>query len=237
MKARSVGTPKCLALADARLARRWAGRGLSAARHWQDRLGGAPSRGVAPEVSRAFAEALKLHFKVQVPPGGRGRAQPREAIAEVGRQLARVRGTFAAVFELLAAPEAIFEDVPPGYEQLHGVAEGAIAYVHLGCVWFTPHYAPSSAARDAGFGGPARAAMVLHEMVHVVDPHSGHPDNHISEWDPRYEAMTAAQSVHNASSYAAFGQHACYLADTRFGAGESTRHAPAPRAPSRRPSR
>jgi len=233
MKARLSGTPKCLALADARLARRWAGRGLWAARHLQDRLHGGASRGVAPETARAYAEALTIHFKVQIPTGSRRRGPGREAIAEVSRKLARVRGTFAAVFELLATPEAIFEDVPPGYGQLHGVAEDAIAYVHLGCVWFTPYYAPSSAARDAGFGGPARAAMVLHEMVHVVDPHSGHPDNHISEWDPRYEAMTAAQSIHNASSYAAFGQHACYLADTRFGAGETTRHAPAPRASSR----
>jgi hypothetical protein len=225
MKDRSPGTPKFLALADARLARRWAGRGLLAARHLQDQLQGRPSRSITPKVSRAYAEALTIHFKVHVLASGR-----RAAAADLGPQLARVRGTFAAVFELLSAPEAIFEDVPPDYEQVHGVAAGAIAYVHLGRVWFTPHYAPSSAARDAGFGSPARAAMVLHEMVHVVDPHSGHPDNHISEWDPRYGAMTAAQSIHNASSYAAFGQHACYLADTRFGAGETTRHAPTPRA-------
>lgn len=224
MKARSTGTPKCLALADARLARRWAARGLSAARHLQDRLLGRPSRSVAPKVSRAYTEALALHFKVHVLSGAR-----RAAGADLGPQLARIRGTFAAIFEILSTPEAIFEDVPPDYEQTHGVAGGAIAYVHLGRVWLTPHYAPSSAARDSGFGSPARAAMVLHEMVHVVDPDSGHPDNHISEWDPRYDAMTAEQSIHNASSYAAFGQHACYLADTRFGAGETTRHAPTPR--------
>ena len=50
-------------------------------------------------------------------------------------------------------------------------------------VYFTPAFAPFDAATESGFGPCCRAAMVLHESVHVVDRRSGEPAIHISEWD------------------------------------------------------
>jgi hypothetical protein len=90
-----------------------------------------------------------------------------------------------------------------------------------------------------------RAAVVLHESVHVFDNQSGTSATHIPEWyvtapeaaalgltfEPdrpttefatRYDLMTTANSLHNASSYAAFCQHIFYVADTRYGDGHPT---------------
>lgn len=70
----------------------------------------------------------------------------------------------------------------------------------------------------AGFGPLSRAAMVLHESVHIADTLSG-PPNHIYEHNPAYETQRADQAVHNASSYACFAQHVTNGRDTRYGVG------------------
>ena len=83
----------------------------------------------------------------------------------------------------------------------------------------------------------ARAAIVLHETVHVVDSASVAAID-IPEWyvtdaeaaalglpvqpdNPalaiRYDLMSTAQAVHNPSAYAAFAQHVAIGSDTRFG--------------------
>jgi hypothetical protein len=83
----------------------------------------------------------------------------------------------------------------------------------------------------------ARAAIVLHETVHVVDSASVAAVD-IPEWyvtdaeaaalglptqpnqpglSTRYDLMTTAQAVHNPSAYAAFAQHVAIGSDTRFG--------------------
>lgn len=90
--------------------------------------------------------------------------------------------------------------------------------------------------------GPlCRAAEVVHESVHVVNPLSGSKDTHISEWyvtdaeadalglsrspempssfATRYDLMTTANAVNNPSAYAAFAEHIHYKADKRYGAG------------------
>ena len=90
--------------------------------------------------------------------------------------------------------------------------------------------------------GPlCRAAEVVHESVHVVNPLSGTKDTHISEWyvtdaeadalglsrspempgsfATRYDLMTTANAINNPSAYAAYAEHIHYKADTRYGAG------------------
>ena len=74
------------------------------------------------------------------------------------------------------------------------------------------------AKSGSGYGPLSRAAMVLHEAIHIVDTLSG-PPNHIYEHDPAYDTQRADQAVHNASSYASFAQHVTYSKDTRYGAG------------------
>jgi hypothetical protein len=57
----------------------------------------------------------------------------------------------------------------------------------------------------ARFGPCCRAAMLLHESIHVFDPESGLLENHISEWDePRFSAQSLDASLHNPSAYVCF---------------------------------
>lgn len=92
-------------------------------------------------------------------------------------------------------------------------------------IYFTSEFAPYDAATGRGFGPMCRAAMVLHESVHVIDRESGAPEVHISEWDePGFSAQSVDESLHNPSSYASFAAqvHAGALAwprEARFGAG------------------
>ncbi len=220
-------SPRRLALGDVPLARRWARRALAAALHLERRLEGLPTPGVDGARSLVWAEALGVHFKLRAPlSDGDARLLRRVGAAPALLDpIGLVRSTFARLVELLASAPAIFHDAPADAATSHRVGADAIAYTLGGRVWFTPRFAPPGHHEAGGYARPARAAMVLHELVHVLDPLSGNDDNHISEWDPRYAAMTAEQSVHNASSYAAFAQHATYLTDARFGAGAETRHA------------
>jgi len=72
----------------------------------------------------------------------------------------------------------------------------------------------------AGFGPLCRAAMVLHEPIHFVDPLANF-DTY--EWGPDYTALTAERSTHNASSYPSFGAHIAEQSKLplgpRYGAG------------------
>jgi hypothetical protein len=95
--------------------------------------------------------------------------------------------------------------IPPGY---------AVYGRH---VFFTPSF--------ADFGPKCRAAMVLHESIHVFDLRSGEPDVHVSEWDePRFSGLSPEQAIHNPSSYASFAaqvhhERLAWPQCERFGAG------------------
>ncbi len=72
-------------------------------------------------------------------------------------------------------------------------------------------------------GEMCRAAMVAHELVHVVDKLSGLKDTHISEFVRAYDAMKPPQAVHNPSAYSACAQQIFFGRDTRYGAGADRR--------------
>ena len=55
-----------------------------------------------------------------------------------------------------------------------------------------------------GFGPKCRAAMVLHEPLHMVDSRGGLD---IYEHSPGYMTMSADNAVHNAASYPSFAAH------------------------------
>lgn len=70
-------------------------------------------------------------------------------------------------------------------------------------VFFTSAFAPFDPTTGRGFGPLCRAAMVVHESVHVVDAASGAPAVHVSEWqEPAFSAQTTEESLHNPSAYA-----------------------------------
>jgi hypothetical protein len=92
-------------------------------------------------------------------------------------------------------------------------------------IYFTPTFEPYDPATGRGFGPMCRAAMVLHESIHVIDPDSGTPDVHISEWDePGFSKQTTGESLRNPSAYASFAAQVSVGAlewprEARFGAG------------------
>lgn len=110
----------------------------------------------------------------------------------------RILGTFTRAREVVVERDRFFfevtseeagklfpQGVPPAYA-IYGKG-----------VYFTPSFHE--------FGPMCRAAMIVHESVHVIDPQSGAPDVHISEWmEPAFSRQTAAQSLHNPSAYASF---------------------------------
>lgn len=101
--------------------------------------------------------------------------------------------------------------------------KGTPAHVPLasGKVNFTPAF-HEFVGPDNGFGPGCRAAMVLHEPVHIADhPAASNGANHIPEFSAQYARQTAANQLHNAHSYASFGQQVFFDGrDTRFGAGK-----------------
>lgn len=95
-------------------------------------------------------------------------------------------------------------DIPPTYA------------IFADRIYFTPRF--------LGFGPKCRTTMLLHEAVHVFDRRSGEPAIHLSEWDPRFDHMTAEQQLHNASAYASFAaqvhhEKSAWPREARFGPG------------------
>jgi hypothetical protein len=122
--------------------------------------------------------------------------------AAVERVLHDSSRRFASVSERAARriyPSPPHADIPPAYA------------VYADRVFFTPRFEPWDAARERGFGPTCRAAMVLHEAVHIVDPRGGEPEVHVSEWDePRFSSQTPEQALHNPSAYASFAAQAWF---------------------------
>jgi hypothetical protein len=143
--------------------------------------------------------------------------------------VARVLETLARSRAVLAESGRWFYDVSEGEARaLFGGADIPPAYAIGGRgVYFTPRFEPYDAGSGRGFGPLCRAAMVLHESVHVFDARSGEDAIHVSEWDePRFSAQTPEESLHNPSAYACLAAqiHERRLAwprDARYGAGRA----------------
>jgi hypothetical protein len=169
--------------------------------------------GTSPDGTLARA-ALAVNFSL--PRGSDGR----DAVATIRATFERARTVlvrsdryFVSVTEAAARRFFPTGGLPPAY----ALFEEA--------VYFTPTFEPYDAATGNGFGPMCRAAMVLHESIHVIDPDSGSPEVHISEWDePGFSAQTLEASLHNPSAYASFAAQVHQSAldwprEARFGAG------------------
>ena len=130
----------------------------------------------------------------------------------------RARLVFAQARDVIARSGELFFDA--SLEEAHGWFGENVppAYALFGQgVWFTPRF--------LSFGPMCRAAMVLHESVHVIDAISGEPAIHVSEWDePRFSAQSIEESLHNPSAYASFAAQVGVNAvdwprEVRYGAG------------------
>ncbi|HEY7308924.1 MAG TPA: hypothetical protein VH643_06095 [Gemmataceae bacterium] len=154
----------------------------------------------------------------------------------------RIRATYDSVVTTLngSATRFRFRTAAEANSDLTG-GSGFPAYTFFGKTMnFTEHFAERRRLQ--------RAAIVLHEGVHVTDSQSANRSPSgallidIPEWyvtDPeatrlglptqanrsdlavRYNNMTTSDAVHNPSAYAAFAQHVAIGSDTRFGDGKS----------------
>jgi hypothetical protein len=188
--------PKALALSDLPTAVMWAQSALSA---------------LAGPDTPAVQTALNVHFHVN-----NGLFLPAHYIFVIKRNYAAVLAVFAqadAVFRSAALAEAqadraidpsgnpfpAYNPVPPQKS-----------------IKFTTTFRPWDGA--SGFGPFCRAAMVLHEPVHYVDPRADSLHDYY-EHGSQYDKLTADLAAHNPSSYVSFAQQVFFGWDTRFGAG------------------
>jgi len=155
-------------------------------------------------------------------------AWPRLAPDEQRRFVEGIAATYGLVRSVLERSAARFADVSERGARALFVGDGDIppAYAIYGDrVYFTPRFARYDPAAKRGFGPKCRAAMVLHESVHLCDPRSGEASLHISEWDePRFSGLAPEEAVHNPSAYASFAAQVHHRqlewpVEARFGAG------------------
>jgi hypothetical protein len=161
---------------------------------------------IPPQIATTF-DALEVHFHIST------------SAIPLADYIDKLVGSYTKALDVLNKSKTFFVDDTTSAE----AAKGTPAHVPFGSgkVNFTPSFKERDAATKTGFGPNCRAAMVLHEPIHIVD----HPDasfavNHVNENDPKYASQPAANQLHNAHSYASFAQHVFFGRDTRFGIGK-----------------
>jgi len=175
-----------LALLDAPLAHRRVTAALNALQLTRQRNLNPPNQVVA--------DALLAHFRLTFAPATIGVAR---VITDADLDL-MIR-TYTSVQGLLSHPAGRIETGVP----VNGIDTAAEAPLG-GPIRFGPAYANRNTTWDGFIGKDSRAAVFIHEAVHVFDRTSGEPNIHISEFDPAYRVQAADQALHNPSSYAGF---------------------------------
>jgi peptidoglycan hydrolase-like protein with peptidoglycan-binding domain len=174
------------------------------------RAGGLPAT-VAPLVDNA----LQTHFRL-LPPGAAGDGIRR---ARTLADLNAIIATFTALGGVLNGGATTFEDGIP----VNGVKTAAESNTGSRLIRFGPFFRNFDGPLGNLIGPHSRAAILLHEGTHAVDPTgaSGRQEIHISEFEPAYNTQTADRSILNPSSYAGFAAHIANGSDPnpRFGLG------------------
>lgn len=160
-------------------------------------------------------DALTTHFRLTqgVPTIGVSRQFTDVDIATI------IRG-YTQLVSLFASSATRFRTGVP----VNGILTAAEAPVN-GPVTFGPAFTNVN-SNFGGFIGPnSRAAVLIHEGIHVFDRDSGRSDTHISEFEPAYSRQPADLSLHNPSSFAGFAAHIHAKRDPvpRFGLGSGAR--------------
>ena len=156
-------------------------------------------------------DALRTHFRLT------------QTAATIGitRQitdadLATIIKRYGQLISLYAASETRFRTGAP----VNGIFTPAEAPVN-GPITFGPAFTNVNSNFGEFIGPNSRAAILIHEGVHVFDKDSGRNDTHISEFEPAYNTQSADLSLHNPSSFASFAAHIDAKRDPvpRFGLG------------------
>lgn len=197
-----------LAEKDKNTSLRWAQaavQSLSTARAFFASASGPFNPAAQPPPLRIALLALEAHFHFSTVVG------PRVTAIDF------ISKSYGRAINVLANSQSFFIDDTTSQEALNGTP----AHVPFakGKVNFTPAFRERTAAGQ-GFGPKCRAAMVLHEPIHITNhPLSSTLQTHVHEGDPKYATNLAAFQLNNAHSYACFAQHCFFGSDTRFGIG------------------
>lgn len=187
--------PRALAMLSIPLCRKWI---AAAIKHIDAGIAGNGNLSGLPTVAR---NAFAFHFKL---PGAMSNAV-------VLGHLRTIKRNFEGAERTLLAANTHFVSVSRRRASIDlGSTQGAPAYVpQRRHICFTPFFHAFNAAPRPGLdwtghgeGPKCRAAMVIHEAIHLVDAAAQFD---IYEHGPQYATMPVSTAIHCASSYPSFG--------------------------------
>jgi len=205
-------TMSTLAERDKDMSLRWARaavQSLGVARAFYATNSGLVSLEAQPRPLRLVLQALEAHFHFSTLVG------PQTGGIDF------ISSSFGRAINILVQSGHFFMDDTTSAE----AEKGTPAHVPLGSgkVNFTPAFREYDRATDEGFGPMCRAAMVLHEPIHITNhPLASTAQAHVHEGHSGYALNPATHQLNNAHSYACFAQHCFFGSDTRFGVGKYT---------------
>lgn len=174
----------------------------------QSRAAGTPS---AP----LTLDALRTHFRLTgfAPTLGVGRAMNDTDLNTISARYTQLIGLFSAAATRFRTGAPVNGPHTPAEAPLGGPITFGPAFTNVQNNFGDTLGEP--------IGPHSRAAILMHEGVHVFDGQSGAINAHISEFDPAYDRQLAELSLHNPSSFAGFAAHIVNNGDPspRFGLG------------------
>lgn len=201
-----------------------AGKAKSHALVWlaeaRNRIMAQQSGSIDPLDAAVLADALNAHFRTTLADAA--------SLTTIDAMLEKVESTL-----IDSAQTFRFRD------QADAAADSAVGTDGVPFAAYVSPLAPKMLNFTTAFPGRPelnRVSVMIHEAVHVHDPESGKPENHISEWyvtrptaaalgldfvddmdafATRYDLMSTAASLHNPSSYATFARHIHFGTDSR----------------------
>ncbi|MET0605246.1 MAG: hypothetical protein ABWZ80_02215 [Beijerinckiaceae bacterium] len=203
-----------LATSDAPLALRKISKAIDALKRLETTLKNPATP--TPTDAALVDDALRVHFRLTRTQGTIGVTRP-FTLADITEILTM----FNAIAGVLRDPANRFVDNLPQNGPLTA-AEAPFG----GQITFGPVFRNFDWRGLGRIGDNSRAAILIHEGMHIVDAVSGDDNTtHISEFDPRYNGQSPEFSKHNPSSYAGFAAHIDLGRDPtpRFGLGPGAR--------------
>ena len=162
-------------------------------------------------------DALRTHFRLTevTPTVGVGRAMTDADLVTITNRYTQLIGLFGAAATRFRTGAPVNGPTTPAEAPIGGPITFGPAFTNVRNNFGSPVGEP--------IGPHSRAAILMHEGVHVFDGQSGARNAHISEFDPAYDRQSADLSLHNPSSFAGFAAHIVNNGDPspRFGLGEA----------------
>ena len=198
-----------LALTDVPLATRKVRAAIGALQTFKTNMGNGAGQ------SNVTVDALRVHFRLTVV-----RATIGVSRVVTSRDIDTIIARYNQLLTLFGAGATRFRTGVP----VNGIDTAAEAPLN-GPITFGPAFTDVDSHFGGRIGPNSRAAILMHEGVHVFDSVSGRADIHISEFESGYATQDPDLSLHNPSSYAGFAAHIANNRDPspRFGLGPGAR--------------